>query len=695
MSSPVGRIQFKVENEFNNSPGTPVKRPLSPTKVEQQSKILKVGDVVESSTHVAVGRQICNTEDNSTINQVASSILSPYCRINDCSQKLRVALCRQDYEEVKRLFAENAGRSMFLGETVLNYAAQFGDATAVSSILSNPADGAPYPINLEAKDADGMTALALAVTNGFFDVATILVQSGSSLKATNNEGKTPLHIAASLGKCEFIPLLVDDEGLVLNMTDASEDTPLKIATRLRCHEFMEKLVGLDQYDEGSVNLPSKDGRTAVHIAAENKDARGVEILWNGWDILEDENGLIPMEISFMKKDIETIRRVWVGVAVGWNDPDEFRKSEFVSLAFMYFPEAITLFDPTADDATIQILKSEYYHRSYLQHQYTLTSDTTSFGRYEPEWSGFNLEKMHSEMMHSIRQFYKSDHLTSMCMGNSAVEVLQKVPAMLEKSLHPSKTPLEQLDKGEAIPLYGSTRAPQHAVAALIFKSGMHYYLMRCDKARRASAGIRIDEIGNPSGITSFVNRFRRMDSIDEFNNPRNLGLVPPEQYNWFIPQKKQKIGNCTVANLNSLERAVIFYLTCIRNTLTKEQALSFSKRVCRARTFHTQLVAFNNYMKFNHTPELRKIHLFDYAFLRSLLNISQTESRKNQMKVRCLNIFKQMIKTGFTKEELEKTFPKVKVEDSFTEVEKDDPLLEDIALHYLEMNEYYNRLCKS
>ncbi|PWW74781.1 ankyrin, partial [Tuber magnatum] len=70
-------------------------------------------------------------------------------------------------------------------------------------------------------------------------------------EARNMNSRTPLHIAAEIGRVEIVRLLIEKEGANVNVIDAKKKTPLYLAAR-RLHT-------------GVVGLLLADERTDVNV----------------------------------------------------------------------------------------------------------------------------------------------------------------------------------------------------------------------------------------------------------------------------------------------------------------------------------------------------------------------------------------------------------------------------------------------
>lgn len=83
----------------------------------------------------------------------------------------------------------------------LNEAAEKGDASRVRSLISSGTD-------INAKDAEGRTALMYAARNGQGEVVRILIEAGADVNARDNEGMTAVMYAAGGSDADTVRYLV-------------------------------------------------------------------------------------------------------------------------------------------------------------------------------------------------------------------------------------------------------------------------------------------------------------------------------------------------------------------------------------------------------------------------------------------------------------------------------------------------------
>lgn len=59
------------------------------------------------------------------------------------------------------------------------------------------------------KDSQGMTALHLAATHGYYEIVKALVEKGASLDAVDNDMMTPMHFACADGNVAVVRYLIN------------------------------------------------------------------------------------------------------------------------------------------------------------------------------------------------------------------------------------------------------------------------------------------------------------------------------------------------------------------------------------------------------------------------------------------------------------------------------------------------------
>jgi ankyrin repeat protein len=151
-------------------------------------------------------------------------------------------------------------------ELSLADAAEKSDRTAIRALLKQRA-------NVNAPQADGMTALHWAARRDHLETARDLVEAGANVRATNHYGVTPLSLACQNGSTSMVGLLLE-HGADPNTTLLGGETVLMTAARTGKSGPVSALLkrGAD------VNAKERRGQTALMWAAADGHAEVVELL---------------------------------------------------------------------------------------------------------------------------------------------------------------------------------------------------------------------------------------------------------------------------------------------------------------------------------------------------------------------------------------------------------------------------------
>src|SRR5262245_22125023 len=149
----------------------------------------------------------------------------------------------------------------------LVYAAKNHDKAAIRALLKQRAD-------VNAADAEGMTALHWAAHWGDLETAGVLLAAGADAKVANRYGVTPLHEACTIGSVAVIDALLK-AGANPNAAYGSGETPAMTAARTGNVDIVKMLV-----DHGAdVNATEEfRGQTALMWAAAENHADVARLL---------------------------------------------------------------------------------------------------------------------------------------------------------------------------------------------------------------------------------------------------------------------------------------------------------------------------------------------------------------------------------------------------------------------------------
>ncbi|CAG9761212.1 unnamed protein product [Ceutorhynchus assimilis] len=127
--------------------------------------------------------------------------------------------------------------------------------------------------NIKAKEETSVTSPS-SIEEEFMKVASIIkLQGVTSVSSVDNQGNTPLHLAAGKGQNKIVKAL-----LVCDAEKESENkdgcTPLHLAVNEGHHEVISTLLE----NNANVNAINSVGRTPLHMACCTKNPRSVELL---------------------------------------------------------------------------------------------------------------------------------------------------------------------------------------------------------------------------------------------------------------------------------------------------------------------------------------------------------------------------------------------------------------------------------
>lgn len=112
----------------------------------------------------------------------------------------------------------------------------------------------------------GFTALHWACHYGQLKTAEKLLEFGSDLNALAANFIAPIHLAAACGHHEIVRLLIN-KGVNINQMEICGNTPLHYSA---ANNFPHSTNEILSSTEADVFLENEDGKTAYHLAVENK-----------------------------------------------------------------------------------------------------------------------------------------------------------------------------------------------------------------------------------------------------------------------------------------------------------------------------------------------------------------------------------------------------------------------------------------
>ena len=178
-----------------------------------------------------------------------------------------ILLKNQNHEDLEYVNEQNS-----MGMTPMHVCVLYG-LRGIGKILLD--SGA----SLDAVDEDGMTPMMAAVESGDEDICRMLMEAGASLADTNEDEETVLHICAIHGRLQIASLLIEslqptDAHHLVNSQDKDDTTPLHYAAANGDLDFCKLLLS----HGADMNLEDNDGFTPLMAALESKQNDAVKYL---------------------------------------------------------------------------------------------------------------------------------------------------------------------------------------------------------------------------------------------------------------------------------------------------------------------------------------------------------------------------------------------------------------------------------
>ncbi len=144
-----------------------------------------------------------------------------------------------------------------LREADLVAAAAMGDRVAVVRLLD-------LGLPLDARDAQGCTALIRATGGGHADIAALLIARGADADARSSSGITALGAALTSGRIALVDRLLE-HGIAVDQRLVDDATPLMLAAALGRGDGVARLLA----QRADVLARDAQGNTALHAAAQS------------------------------------------------------------------------------------------------------------------------------------------------------------------------------------------------------------------------------------------------------------------------------------------------------------------------------------------------------------------------------------------------------------------------------------------
>ena len=187
------------------------------------------------------------------------------------------------------------------GSTLLHVAALHGHSETAMILHKR---GVP----LLMPNSNGARGIHVAAVKGHVGVVNAIIARGEDVNVLTNNDYTPLHLAIDAGQHEVVECLLGHGASVNILGGELKESPLHMACRMG-EARGEKCVGMLLKSGSNPNLPMKDGRRSLHIAAHSGNARNVRLLLeNGGDVaLADGNGETALHLTVKGCHFKTLK----------------------------------------------------------------------------------------------------------------------------------------------------------------------------------------------------------------------------------------------------------------------------------------------------------------------------------------------------------------------------------------------------
>ncbi|XP_055349678.1 transient receptor potential cation channel subfamily A member 1-like [Paramacrobiotus metropolitanus] len=180
------------------------------------------------------------------------------------------------------------------GCTPLHYAAESGFGTASEELIRMGAAG-------DIRDGQSRSPLHVAAALGRYNTAKKLLETSqgmSTMNAYDRQGNTPLHLAAAGGHCRVVQLLLTNGALIHK--NFMGKTALHLATVENSRESCSLLLKSYAY---LARIQDREQNSALHDAAEHNASDCIDFLLTaGTELVRSKSGATALDVAIFHKN---------------------------------------------------------------------------------------------------------------------------------------------------------------------------------------------------------------------------------------------------------------------------------------------------------------------------------------------------------------------------------------------------------
>ncbi len=582
---------------------------------------------------------LCLIVEHGTDEEIDLACTKLYSCVNTCNSTnntpLHIATIKGNGHAIESLLKAGAliDATDNFGRTSLHLAALKSQTDAAIILINNKSD-------VCAVNKNGNTPLHLACFTGLSKLIKILVDNGADINSKGSDGATPLHkclkggqnvleelsklnpdyeIRNADGKTAFEEAMENQldiaEFFFKKMSGSNSSNPLWLKLNTACIEkpqTINEVLNENDINQIDINQIDNEGKSWLHYTA-----------------VDDR--LIPLTKLLIEK------------GANQNIQDIFGRTPlFAAVKFKQYQTALTLlisgakvdvFDFCGTTPYFLLMKSgqalwlnghfeifdkgltkEIIDRKFLAHQFSVKGTFYIKGekmRYEGLYREISARKF-AENVHSYytqfldeQNFIKSvqwQNIQARLSKETTAEIESLQPQIFE-ILQRSKDTINNLTNFQKqsvedvlernkdnLPSVISTGWYKHSLGVVLYKEKIAI----CNRGAGAeqNPGIVINTIGQPQNLHSAMEECTRRSTQVFFKNTIIKLLDLKDRI--YIPQKPLKAGNCSVANSNSMELALLYLQ--FEEIMSSTAAKELSRAIKQGQRIYSKERLLNTYL---------------------------------------------------------------------------------------------------